>query len=607
MTHWSLADRVKLARLSAARGLRGLRAGAIMPLRLRARFAMRRPSRLLIAPQDIRTADPTIASDIYGGYFALGGKAVQLRGQSPFEIEPPSPGWSRNLMGFGWLRHLRAADSPLTRANAKALVGDWLAFAQRGFAPGAGAAALEPRVAARRILSFLSHSPIILDDATLAFYRQFLSRIAKDAARLQAALSETLEGDARILAALALAEVSLCVEGFERTQRRAGRQLNEELKRQILPDGGHVSRNPRLLAELLVDLLPLRQAYAARNAAPPPELPRAVAAMMPMLRMLRHGNGEIALFNGMGATAPDLLATVLAYEDGRAVTPMDAPQSGYHRRQAGDALLIVDAGRPPQGAFSEEAHAGALSFEFSSLLNRIVVNCGAPAQEGTPLRQVARSTAAHSTLVIGEESSARFMPAARGGAQWQRRLLSGPALVAPAPDHDGRGKTILADHDGYARRFGYRHRRLLALDAEGALLQGVDQLVSAGRKPRHPALDYALRFHLHPSVIATLSEDQSGVQLDLPGDESWYFSAAGFAPALEESIYLGAPHGSQRSQQIVLRANTADGAEISWSFQRYADAPEPEPEAEAEREPQAGAEPQPQGGQAAPAPGAAGG
>ena len=30
------------------------------------------------------------------------------------------------LLGFGWLRHLRAADSTITRANARALVDDWI-------------------------------------------------------------------------------------------------------------------------------------------------------------------------------------------------------------------------------------------------------------------------------------------------------------------------------------------------------------------------------------------------------------------------------------------------------------------------------------------------
>jgi uncharacterized heparinase superfamily protein len=65
----------------------------------------------LIAPQDIRTSDPTLAADIYAGYFAFGGKIVNAHGRSPFELEPGSAAWARALAGFGWLRHLRAADT----------------------------------------------------------------------------------------------------------------------------------------------------------------------------------------------------------------------------------------------------------------------------------------------------------------------------------------------------------------------------------------------------------------------------------------------------------------------------------------------------------------
>jgi uncharacterized heparinase superfamily protein len=585
LTDLSLSDRLKLARIAALRGARTLRRGAAMPLRLTSYVSTRRPARLLIAPQDIRTADPTIANDIYGGYFALGGKAVQLRGQSPFEIDPPSAPWSRNLMGFGWLRHLRAADTALTKANAKALITDWLNFAERGFPAAAGRNIHEPRVAARRIISWLSHSPMILDEASLSFYKRFLSRLSRQAAQLQAAVTEGLQGDARVLAAIALAQCSLCVEGLEGLQRKHGRLLSAELARQILPDGGHVSRNPQLLAELLVDLLPLRQAYAARGVAAPAELDAAMARMMPMLRMMRHGNGELALFNGMGPTAPDLLATVLAYDDGRGLPPMAAAQSGYQRRQAGDCVLVADTGRAPPSVYSEEAHAGCLSFEFSAGLERLVINCGAGAPEGSDLRQAARATAAHSTLTLADASSIRFAAQTPSAPGWRRRVIAGPKHVTLEATPEGGDLAILATHDGYVSRFGFLHRRQLALDPSGGALFGDDQLVPARRNAAPASEVYALRFHLHPDVTASLTEDHQGAWLDLPSGESWYFSAQGAPIALEESIYLGSPHGPKRCEQLVLRASTAERLDVSWAFQRHApeeEAPQPEEAAEPE-------------------------
>ncbi len=89
-------------------------------------FSFGKADRIVIAPQDLRTSDATRASEIYAGRFAFAGKVVICDSRSPFEITPPSEDWAAALFGFGWLRHLRAADSGITRANARALVDEWI-------------------------------------------------------------------------------------------------------------------------------------------------------------------------------------------------------------------------------------------------------------------------------------------------------------------------------------------------------------------------------------------------------------------------------------------------------------------------------------------------
>ena len=89
-----------------------------------------RTDRLIIAPHDLRTADATRAAEIYAGRFVFAGKIVNCHGRSIFDLEPPSEDWEVALLGFGWLRHLRAADTALTRANARSLVEDWISGLQ---------------------------------------------------------------------------------------------------------------------------------------------------------------------------------------------------------------------------------------------------------------------------------------------------------------------------------------------------------------------------------------------------------------------------------------------------------------------------------------------
>ena len=45
----------------------------------------------------------------------------------------------------------------------------------------------------------------------------------------------------------------------------------------------------------------------------------------------------------------------------------------YQRIDAGSTALLMDTGRPPPLALSQEAHAGCLAFELSSGPSRIVI------------------------------------------------------------------------------------------------------------------------------------------------------------------------------------------------------------------------------------------
>src|SRR6202158_5728217 len=122
MARVSLADRGRLSWPGAGGRPAPLAPRILTPPLVQRPAWLGRAERLVIAPQDLRTADPTRAAEIYGGRFAFAGKVVVCDGRSPFEMVPPSEEWAETLLTFGWLRHLRAAESSITRANARAMV-----------------------------------------------------------------------------------------------------------------------------------------------------------------------------------------------------------------------------------------------------------------------------------------------------------------------------------------------------------------------------------------------------------------------------------------------------------------------------------------------------
>jgi uncharacterized heparinase superfamily protein len=430
-------------------------------------------------------------------------------------------------------------------------------------------------VASRRVISLLSQAPLVLGESDGNFYRRYLRGLTRDIRHLRYGMLNTADGVPRLQVMIALCYASLCLANQARHIKTASKKLSEELQRQILPDGGHISRNPGALIELLIDLLPLRQTFAARNIPPPPALLNAIDRMMPMLRFFRHGDGSIALFNGMSGTPSDLLATLLAYDDTHGTPMASMPHSGFQRLEAGATTLIMDTGPPPTASVSHEAHAGCLSFELSSNQNRIITNSGMPSTGRDNWRTFARSTAAHSTLAYRDTSSCQFVELSA-----MKRLLhgapvtSGPAHVESSREMVGGGLLLTASHDGYAPRFGILHRRMILLAHDGSRIDGEDVVQPApGARVRGRHADYALRFHLHPSVKASRLADARGVMLVLPNRDVWTFEALDDKVDLEDSVFLAGNDGPRRTAQIVVRRDSRHAGSVRWSFARSTASP----------------------------------
>jgi len=425
-------------------------------------------------------------------------------------------------------------------------------------------------VVSRRVISLLSQAPLVLTETDSKFYRRYLRGLARDIRQLRSAALDIPDGVVRLQVLIALCYVALCLANQANQIKPATRKLSEELQRQILPDGGHISRNPNALIELLADLLPLRQTFAARNIPPPPALLNAIDRMMPMLRFFRHGDGNFALFNGMSGTPSDLLATLLAYDDTHGAPMATMPHTGYQRLDAGATTVIMDSGSPPPANVSHEAHAGCLSFELSSGQNRIVVNCGMPINGRETWRAFSRGTPAHSTISYNDTSSCQFVERTA-----MKRLLrgapivSGPTEVLSEREFVDDGTLLTSSHDGYLGRFGVVHTRVLLLSNDGLRLDGEDTLAPPhGARVRGHDADYAVRFHLHPAIKASRLSDAHGVMLVLPNREVWTFETPDDKVELEDSVFLAGSDGARRTVQIVIRQDARQVGNIRWSFIR---------------------------------------
>jgi uncharacterized heparinase superfamily protein len=519
---------------------------------------------LLLAPPDLRAHDATFADEISAGSFGIAGAVVNLRGRSPFTIPPPSPAWARELHGFGWLRHLDGATSGQDRAIAPKLAGEWIKRSG-----GLPELAWEPEIVGRRVLSWLSHAALLLDGAEPKRYAAVMRSLTDQVTYLSTSWRDAPDGCPRLVALIALVQAHLCIDGHDGRLAQSQKLLVAELERQVPSDGGHISRNPSALVELLLDLLPLRRCFAARAKAPDTALLAAIRRMTAMLRHLRLGDGMPARFNGMGPGERGALATVLAYDEGRPAAAVVAQRGGYVRLERAATVVLADAGPPPPMELAGAACAGCLSFELSSGGALVLVNGGVPGEIEASRRTIARATSSHNTLCLGEQSSAKLVRDARLEREIGAPPLRHPDHVACAVRETEGAIELQASHDGYVGRWGLVHTRTLKLDAAGVRLEGSDRLGPAKGLLRFSwDVPLSIHFHLHPGAEALVGPSPETAELLLENGERWRLSATGAAMSLEDGLYFADAAGARSAQQVVLRARCYGESEVSWAIER---------------------------------------
>lgn len=510
----------------------------------------------------MRVGDAFTADEIYAGRFPLAGRVLMTEGASPFELVPPSLDFARELHSFRWLRHLRAAGHELAFANGRALVGDWI----RKCARGDHTVAWESEVVARRVIAWFSHAPVVLRNADTGFHRRFLKSLAAQVRFLKQVAASAPDGETRLRVRIAIAFASLVLPSARKVVRSAARHLDAEIARQILPDGSHLSRNPQAILDLLTDLLPLRQTYVNLGFGAPARLIPAIDRMFPALRFFRHTDGELGLFNGAGPAPAERLVSILRRDETAGEPFRHLPHGKYQRLSAGPTTVIADTGPPPPGQLSRQAHAGCLSFELSTGVHRLIVNSGVPIHGRDDYAAFARSTAAHSTVVLDNTSSARL----------SRSRFLGPLIVGGVRDvttrmEDGEdgSRSFTAVHDGYLDRCGLYHERSLWLSGDGLTVRGCDRFFQrSGEAPgENEKREAVARFHVHPRVSVEYGES-GAVRLLLPKGETWTFACRDAPPEIQDDIFFAEIAGPCRSRQIAVVFQVGATPAVRWSLSR---------------------------------------
>jgi len=526
-------------------------------LRLRGRM----PLRLLAVPRDPVPGDKAAGEALLAGTMRHGGTEVATADLDMAALGRPAD-FDLYLHSFAWLRDLAAAATRERGAKvAEALTRRWIA--------AHGETVSEPAWRAdlwgRRILFWTAYAPYILSTHDPVYRSSVLYTLARGARHLDRGADKVAPGLGRVIAWCGVIAAALVVQGGPARLRSGEAGLARALSLALHDDGGLVSRAPIEQVALVETLAQLRNVYIAARRDIPELLSETLAAAVSALLSVRLGDDALSSWQGGNMASR---RRVLAAVEASAATSRALRQPrgwGYQRLHAKQTVLVFDAAPPPPPRALSGGCASTLAFEMSDGPRRLVVNCGGvgDALGAIPpeLSYGLRTTAAHSTLTLGDRNSTAIHP--------DGSLGKGVGEVEMSRDDTAGIQRVEASHDGYVRRFGLVHERRLTLSPDGRSLEGEDRLIASGRKRRGGAVPFAVRFHLAPEVEVTPTADGQGALLRLRGAAVWQFRCRGGQLSIDDSLWMDGEARPQPTLQLVIAGETPpDGMTIAWELKR---------------------------------------
>ena len=514
-------------------------------------------------PTSLNPGSPARGEAWLNGDYSLRGAIVNAPGNNPFYLRPPNEEWAMSLQSFDWLQHIIALNTPKTNMIAVQAIQDWVTYTSLS-----NRLAWRSEIIARRLMVWSQALPFLMPFMTTIDRAKVLSSMGTQARYLEHMVESTLPGYARIVSACGLTYSAFAITGGSGRLQTGIRILCRELKKQILQDGGHISREPKHLAQLLMDLTAIRLAMQQRHIEVPQDITASCNLISSAIDFYCFPDGQFCVFNGSTQGEKSLIDAAKKLKPKNSKGFQYATASGYQKLISGQSHIMMDVGKTPPATYSQNTHIAPLAFEFAHNTQRIFVNCGPNLVNGNEWREASRTPAAHNTLSFPSLSSNFFIKSDFSKKMLGTRLSTSNLKCVARRIEDSGGTWLEASHNLFAKLNGYSHHRRIYLMTDGYDFRGEDSLLPSG-KTQTPS-KFAIRFHLHPNINASASSDGKSVLLAYKRGPGWIFLCSGThleSMQVMESVYMGQHGYPVRSNQIVLTGMPeSNGAFINWGL-----------------------------------------
>lgn len=232
---------------------------------------------------------------------------------------------------------------------------------------------------------------------------------------------------------------------------------------------------------------------------------------------------------------------------------------GYGILKNKNVILGMDIGTAPESKFSENYQSGPLSFEAIYKGRKIICNSGYYQNTKKNLNLISRSTAAHSTLILNNNSIVSFKK------NFRNKILN-------KLNFNTLNKNIICEknywlikcsHDGYLKNYGTIHERSLEFFPEKNKFVGIDKLI---KNKNFIPTNFDIRFHLMPTTKVTKTQDKNTILFELE-NSAWRFYSVNGSIDVETGLYFGNKNDYLENQNIFISGLTEkDDQVIKWEI-----------------------------------------
>ena len=127
--------------------------------------------------------------------------------------------------------------------------------------------------------------------------------------------------------------------------------------------------------------------------------------------------------------------------------------------------------------------------------------------------------------------------------------------------------SIAASHNGYEKKFGYIHTRLIKILKKEDKIFGQDELKKT--KNYSNSLIYFIRFHIYPNIKTVKTKAGNSILISLSNGEGWLLQSKTNDLEIEKNIFLGNKNKIINNESVSISGNINEEIiSIKWEIER---------------------------------------